>query len=76
MVEEAPRPAAPDESEQPASEVAAWTVLSYVITGPLLYGGLGYLLDRWLGTRFLVAVGLVGGMALAIYLVTVRYRTR
>jgi hypothetical protein len=75
MVEEAPRPAAPGEPDQPVSEVAAWTVLSYVITGPLLYGGLGYLLDP-LGTRFLVAVGLVGGMALAIYLVTVRYRTR
>jgi len=73
MVEEAPRPAAPDE---PASEIAAWTVLSYLITGPLLYGGLGYLLDRWLGTQFLVGVGLVGGMALSVYLVSVRYRTR
>jgi len=51
-------------------------VLSYLITGPLLYGGLGWLLDEWLGTQFLVAVGIVGGMMLSIYVVYVRYGTR
>ena len=52
----------------------AWTVLAYLISGPLLYGGLGWLADRWLGTSpWLVLVGIVGGMALAVYLVWVRY---
>ena len=51
-------------------------MLSYLITGPLLYGGLGWLLDEWLGTQFLVAVGIVGGMMLSIYVVYVRYGTR
>ena len=73
------RPAPPPGStppEHPVGEAAAWTVLSYLITGPLLYGGLGWLLDKWLGTQFLVAVGIVGGMALSLYLVYVRYGTR
>ena len=47
--------------------------MAYLISGPLVYGGLGWLLDRWLGTRFLVVVGLIGGMALAIYLINFRY---
>jgi ATP synthase protein I len=52
----------------------AWTVLAYLISGPLLYGGLGWLADRWLGTSpWLGLVGIVGGMALAVYLVWVRY---
>ena len=56
------------------SEAAAWTVLAYLITGPLLYGGLGWLLDRWLGTEpVFVLVGILGGMALAVYLVWIRY---
>jgi F0F1-type ATP synthase assembly protein I len=57
-----------------AGEAGAWTVLAYLITGPLLYGGLGWLLDRWLGTEpIFVLVGVVGGMALALYVVWVRY---
>jgi ATP synthase protein I len=58
----------------PVGEAAAWTVLAYVITGPLLYGGLGWLADRWLGTSpWFVLIGLLGGFALAIYVVWVRY---
>ncbi|MFI7589669.1 hypothetical protein ACIB24_21585 [Spongisporangium articulatum] len=52
---------------------AGWTVLSYLISGPMLYGGLGWLLDRWLGTQVFTPVGLVGGMALALYVIVKRY---
>jgi F0F1-type ATP synthase assembly protein I len=40
---------------------------------PAIFGGIGWLLDRWLGTRFLVAVGIVVGMAGAFYLIIKRY---
>jgi len=61
-------------SAGPVGEFAAWTVLAYLITGPLFYGGLGWLLDAWLGTEpVFVLVGILGGMALALYLVWVRY---
>jgi F0F1-type ATP synthase assembly protein I len=58
----------------PIGEAVAWTALAYLITGPLFYGGLGWLADRWLGTEPLfVLVGILGGMALALYLVWFRY---
>ena len=66
--------AGPDQG--PVGEAAAWTLLAYLISGPLLYGGLGWLLDRWLGTRLFVVVGIVGGMALALYVIYVRYGTQ
>ncbi len=59
--------------QQPVGEAAAWTVLSYLLTGPALYGGLGWLLDKWLGTTFFIVVGLLGGMALSIYVIYRRY---
>jgi F0F1-type ATP synthase assembly protein I len=33
-----------------------------------MYGVLGWLLDRWLGTSFLVAVGILVGAGLGLYL--------
>jgi F0F1-type ATP synthase assembly protein I len=59
------------QKDNPANgEAQAWSVLAYVISGPLIYGGLGWFLDRWLGTQpYLVLAGLLGGMALAFYLV-------
>jgi ATP synthase protein I len=61
---------------EPSGEGAAWTILGYLITGPAVYGGLGWLLDEWLGTRFLLPVGIIAGMAMAIYVVILRYGTR
>lgn len=51
----------------------ATDVLSYLLAGPLTFGALGWLVDRWLGTSFLVAVGLAGGVAAALYVVWFRY---
>jgi hypothetical protein len=53
-----------------------WNVVSYLITGPAMFGGVGWALDHWLGTTWLVAVGIVGGMALSLYLVWFRYGTQ
>jgi hypothetical protein len=53
-----------------------WNVVSYLITGPVMFGGVGWGLDHWLGTSWLVAVGIVGGMALSLYLVWFRYGTQ
>lgn len=55
---------------------SAWRAVAYLITGPLVYGTTGWLLDRWLGTNFLVGVGIVGGMALSLYLIWFRYGSR
>jgi len=79
-----PEPEPPREltSEEKAEELrafntreqdAAWRSVAYLISGPLVYGGIGYLLDRWLGTTWIVGVGIVGGMALSLYLIWFKY---
>jgi F0F1-type ATP synthase assembly protein I len=73
MGDEPSRSVPPDGEDRPAGEAAAWTVLSYLITGPLVYGGLGWLADRWLHTSWLAVVGMTGGMVLAVYVVYLRY---
>ena len=51
----------------------AWTAFSYLVGGTACYGGLGWLLDRWLGTGFFVPIGVLGGMALGLCLVYARF---
>jgi F0F1-type ATP synthase assembly protein I len=50
-----------------------WSFIGTLVAGVLAWGGIGWLLDRWLGTRFLVAVGVLVGMAGAFYLIIKRY---
>jgi F0F1-type ATP synthase assembly protein I len=50
-----------------------WSIIGTLIAGVLAWGGIGWLLDRWLGTRYLVAIGIVVGMAGAFYLIVKRY---
>ncbi|MQY06833.1 AtpZ/AtpI family protein [Actinomadura macrotermitis] len=52
---------------------AAWAIPSYILSGMAVYGGLGKLLDHWLGTSALFPIGILVGLALAIYLVFHRY---
>lgn len=51
-----------------------WRSFSYIVAGVLLYGFLGWLADRWLGTTFLVAIGILVGAGLGIYMTFARYR--
>lgn len=82
MSEEGHRPDPQDseESEQDRIDAehrgfanAAWSIPSYILSGMAVYGGLGWLLDRWLGTSALFPIGILVGLALALYLVFHRY---
>jgi F0F1-type ATP synthase assembly protein I len=44
-----------------------------MISGMAVWGGVGWLLDRWWDTRVFLPVGVILGMAVAIYLVIKRY---
>ena len=50
-----------------------WAVTGTLISGMVVWGGAGWLLDQWLHIRVLAPVGIILGMALAIYLVVKRY---
>jgi ATP synthase protein I len=50
-----------------------WSIIGTMLAGVLAWGFIGWLLDQWLGTRYLVAVGIIVGMAGAMYLIIKRH---
>lgn len=52
---------------------AGLRVLSILISGLVVYGGLGWILDRWLQTSWCLPVGIVVGAAAGVYLVIAKY---
>lgn len=59
-----------------SGDLLASQVTATMITGPLLFAGLGWLLDRLVGTAPLfVALGMLLGTGLALYVVWIRYGT-
>lgn len=48
-------------------------VLSYLLSGVIVYGLLGWLGDHLLGTVFLLPVGIVAGAAMGVYVIIRRY---
>jgi ATP synthase protein I len=60
-------------SEKSAGMDVGMRVLSYLIAGVALYGFLGWLGDRFLGTGFLLPIGIVVGAALGCYVIIRRF---
>ncbi len=50
-----------------------WHAFGYLVAGVLLYGLIGWALDRWLGTSFLVVIGILFGAGLGIYMTFARF---
>jgi F0F1-type ATP synthase assembly protein I len=63
----------PDDSEQRRFANDAWSIPSYILSGMLVYGGIGWLLGRWLGTTALFPIGVVFGLLFAMFLVYLRF---
>ncbi|MDF9715470.1 hypothetical protein INN71_04425 [Nocardioides sp. ChNu-153] len=67
-------PSSDDRKTTPDGPTAdPWRSFSYIVSGVLAYGLLGWLADRWLGTTFLVAIGILVGAGLGIYMTFARY---
>jgi ATP synthase protein I len=60
-------------SEKSAGMDIGMRVLSYLIGGVALYGFLGWLGDRFLGTGFLLPTGIVLGAGLGCYVIIRRF---
>ena len=54
-------------------ENALWSIVGYLLSGLMIWGGIGWGLDRWLGTTYLVLVGILLGAGSSIYLVWLRF---
>ena len=49
------------------------TVFSYLLSGMLVYGGLGWLISRWTGISLIFPLGMLFGLAVTIGWVSYRY---
>jgi len=66
----------PSDPDPAAGAGVGWTALSYLIGGMAVWGFVGWLADQWLHTGgIMIAVGLVLGMAGAVYLIARRLGT-
>ena len=64
----------PDPVEPSSRPVDPMALISYLISGIVVYGGLGWLLDRWLGfTSLFLPIGVVLGVAAGGYLGYMRF---
>jgi ATP synthase protein I len=58
----------------PQHESPGWTVFSYLLSGMIFYGALGWALGRWVvHSTLLFPIGMVVGLALAVVLVILRF---
>ena len=52
----------------------AWAIIGTLLAGIVAWGGIGYLLDRFLDFRWLfLPIGMVLGISTSIYIVIKRY---
>ncbi|WP_233489072.1 AtpZ/AtpI family protein [Blastococcus sp. TF02-9] len=58
---------------QPSGADVGWGITGTMLSGMIVWGGVGWLLDRWLETRVFTLVGVLLGLGVAIYLVVVKY---
>lgn len=65
------------EKHQPSSASSGaqmgWAATSTMLGGLFVWGGAGWLLDHWWGTRFATPIGAVLGIALGVVAVVLRY---
>jgi F0F1-type ATP synthase assembly protein I len=69
MSQQSPPPASSDDS--PKGD--PWHAFGYIVSGVGVYGVLGWLVDRWLGTTYVVAIGILIGAGFGIYLTYARF---
>lgn len=68
-------PTVPDRSAngRAKGEADAWGALGLVMSGVVVWGGIGGLVGAWLDSQVPVMIGLLVGMTAALYLVWFRY---
>jgi ATP synthase protein I len=55
-----------------AHERDGWSMLSYMLSGPILYGGIGWLIGHFTGVSVLFPIGIVVGVAFSVLLIILR----
>ena len=69
------RAARPRPVREPSGADMGWSVTGTLLSGMAVWGGAGWLLDRWLDTRAFFAIGILLGVAVAVYVVFKKFGT-
>ena len=57
----------------PPEQNAGYIIFSYLLSGMLFYGVIGWLVARWTHVAFIFPVGMIAGLVLAIVLILYKY---
>lgn len=69
-----PAPEPDPANPRPQGEDVAWSALGTLLAGPITWGFIGWLIDRYTGTqRLFLALGVVLGFVTSLYIVYVRF---
>jgi ATP synthase protein I len=64
----------PSKPPNPSGANDGWTVVGYLLSGIIVWGGIGWLIDRWLHLSGIpIAIGTILGAGLATYIVLKRF---
>jgi ATP synthase protein I len=72
MADLKPGTSEPGQQPRPPRESDGWRILSYLLGGMILYGGIGWVISRWTGLSFLFPLGMIVGIGLSILLIVFR----
>jgi F0F1-type ATP synthase assembly protein I len=62
-----------DDASPPPNSGQGMVAISYLIAGMVVWGGIGWLVDHWLGTGHIAfGIGVVLGAAAGVYLIARR----
>ncbi len=56
-----------------AREADGWQILSYMLGGMLLYGGIGWLVSHWTGIAIIFPLGMILGIGLSVAMIIFRF---
>jgi F0F1-type ATP synthase assembly protein I len=54
-------------------EGAMWSIFGYLLSGLVIWGGIGWALDHWLNKNFFLLGGLLLGAGSSLYLTWLRF---
>ncbi len=74
MAGQQPPPETPkDDAPPPPDSGAGYVAISYLVGGMVVWGGVGWLVDQWLGLKGIaMGIGAVVGAAAGVYLIARR----
>src|SRR5215469_9478968 len=63
----------PMQEPPPLQERDGWRILSYLLGGMILYGGIGWFIGEWTGSSALFPIGMLLGLGLAVAMIIFRF---